>query len=88
MEVVPNPGVRRAQAFEADDGVGDGVLHLRTWAALAGDVRGRWSIDCSANHSLDPAAHHLGLCNPQSLCAVERVDFAFGVKERGGSGSL
>jgi hypothetical protein len=88
MEVVPHPGVRWAQAVEADYGMEDGVLRLRSRAALAGYVLRRWSIDCSANHSLDPAAHHLWLRNPQTLYGVESAVFAPGVKEGGGSGPL
>lgn len=88
MEVVPHPDVRWAQAVEADYGMDGGVLRLRSRAALAGYVLRRWSIDCSANHSLDPAAHHLWLRNPQTLYGVESAVFAPGVKEGGGSGPL
>jgi len=88
MEVVPHPGVRWAQAVEADYGMEEGVLRLRSRAALAGYVLRRWSIDCSADHSLDPAAHHLWLRNPQTLYGVESAIFAPGVKEGGGSGPL
>ena len=88
MEIVPHPGVRCAQAVEADYAMERGVLRLRSRAALAGYVLRRWSIDCSADHSLDPAAHHLWLRNPQTLYGVESAVFAPGVKEGGGSGPL
>ena len=55
MEVVPHPGVRWEQAVEADYGMEDGALRLRSRAALAGYVLRRWSIDCSANHPRGPA---------------------------------
>lgn len=88
MEVVPHPGVRCAQAVEADYAMDQGVLRLRSRAALAGYMLRRWSIDCSPDHSLDPASHHLWLRNPQTLYRVESAVFAPGVKEGGSLGSL
>ncbi len=88
LEVVPHPGIRWAKAIEADYAMHDGVLRLRTRAALAGYLLRRWSIDCSANHSLDPAAHHLWLRNPQTLYGVESAVFAPGIKEGSGRGPL
>ena len=88
MEVVPHPGVRWAPAIEADYAMEDGVLRLRSRAALAGYMLRRWSIDCSPDHSLDPASHHLWLRNPQTLYGVESAVFAPGAKEGGGLGPL
>jgi hypothetical protein len=88
MEVVPHPSVRWAQAVEADYAMDDGVLRLRSRAALAGYMLRRWSIDCSPDHSLDPASHHLWLRNPQTLYGVESAVFAPGAKEGGGLGPL
>jgi hypothetical protein len=88
MEVVAHPGVRWPQAVEADYGMKDGVLRLRSRAALAGYVLRRWSIDCSINHSLDPSAHHLWLRNPQTLYGVESAVFAPGANEGSSSGPL
>ncbi len=88
MEVVAHPGVRWPQAVEADYGMKGGVLRLRSRAALAGYVLRRWSIDCSTDHSLDPAAHHLWLRNPQTLYGVESAAFAPGVKEGSSRGPL
>jgi hypothetical protein len=88
MEVVPHPGMRWAQAIEADYAMEEGVLRLRSRAALAGYMLRRWSIDCSPDHSLDPASHHLWLRNPQTLYGVESAVFAPGVKEGGSLGSL
>ncbi len=83
MEVVPHPGVRNAHAVEADYAMEHGVLRLRARAALAGYVLRRWSIDCSADHSLDPVAHHLWLRNRQTLYGVESAALAPGVRQEG-----
>lgn len=88
MEVVPHPGVRSPQAVEADYSMEGGVLKLRARAALAGYVLRRWSIDCTPDHSLDPASHHLWLRNPQTLYGVQSAVFAPGAKEGGTLGSL
>lgn len=88
MEVVPHPGVRWAQAIEAGYAMEDGVLRLRSRAALAGYMLRRWSIDCSPGNSLDPASHHLWLRNPQTLYGVESAVFAPGAKEGGSLGPL
>lgn len=81
MEVVPHPGLNWPQGIEADYAMEEGVLHLRSRAALAGYMLRRWSIDCTPDHSLDPASHHLWLRNPQTLYGVESAAFAPGAKE-------
>jgi len=88
MEVVPHPGVRWAQAVEADYAMEAGVLHLRSRAPLAGYMLKRWSIDCSPDHSLDPASYHLWLRNPQTLYGVESAVVAPGAKEGASLGPL
>lgn len=88
MEVVPHPGVRWAKAIESDYAMEDGVLRLRSRAALAGYLLRRWSIDCSPDHSLDPASHHLWLRNTQTLYGVESAVFAPGGKEGSGLEAL
>lgn len=88
MEVVPHPGICWAQAVEADYAMVDGVLRLRSRAALAGYLLRRWSIDCSPDHALDPASHQLWLRNPQTLYGVESAVFAPGVNEGGSLGPL
>lgn len=88
MEVMPHPGVRWARAVEADYAMQDGVLRLRSRAALAGYMLRRWSIDCSPDHSLDPALHHLWLRNPQTLYGVESAIFAPGANEKANLGPL
>jgi predicted DNA-binding transcriptional regulator YafY len=80
LEVVPHPGVRFAPSVEADYAMEGGVLRLHSRAALAGYTLRRWSIDCSPDHSLDPASHHLWLRNTQALTGVESATLAPGYR--------
>lgn len=80
LEVVPHPGVRFAPSVEADYAMEGGVLRLNSRAALAGYTLRRWSIDCSPDHALDPASHHLWLRNTQVLTGVESATLAPGYK--------
>lgn len=78
MELVPHPGIRWPKAVEADYAMSEGVLRIKTRAALAGYVLRRWSIDATPDHSLDPAAHHLWLRNTPTLYGVESAALAPG----------
>ena len=78
MELVPHPGIAWPKAVEADYGMQDGVLKTKARAALAGYVLRRWSIDSTPDHTLDHAAHHLWLRNPQTLYGVESAVLAPG----------
>jgi WYL domain len=79
LEIVPHPGVRQPKAVEADYGMRDGVLKIKTRAALAGYVLRRWSIDASPDHRLDASSHHLWLRNTPTLYGVESAALAPGV---------
>jgi predicted DNA-binding transcriptional regulator YafY len=78
MELVPHPGLKWPKAVEADYAMSDGVLRVKTRAALAGYVLRRWSIDATPDHSLDPALHHLWLKNTPTLYGVESAALAPG----------
>lgn len=78
LELAPHPGIAWPKAVEADYGMQDGVLKIKTRAALAGYVLRRWSIDSSPDHRLDSASHHLWLRNPQTLYGVESAALAPG----------
>lgn len=78
LELVAHPGLDHPAAIEADYSMHDGVLPVTVRAALAGYALGRWSVDCSNNHSLDSARHHLWLKNNQSLYGVESAVMAPG----------
>lgn len=79
MELVPHPGIQWSKAVEADYAMSEGVLRIKTRAALAGYVLRRWSIDATPDHSLDPASHHLWLRNTPTLYGVENAALAPGV---------
>lgn len=78
LELAPHPGIAWPKAVEADYGMQDGVLKIKTRAALAGYVLRRWSIDSTPDHRLDAASHHLWLRNPQTLYGVESAALAPG----------
>lgn len=78
MELVPHPGIAWPKAVEADYGMRDGVLKIKTRAALAGYVLRRWSIDSTPDHRLNSASHHLWLRNSQTLYGVESAVMAPG----------
>ncbi len=78
LEIVPHPGIQFPKAIEADYGMADGSLRIKTRAALAGYVLRRWGIDSTEDHRLDSASHHLWLRNPQTLYGVESASLAPG----------
>lgn len=78
MELVPHPGVTQPKAIEADYGMQDGILRIKSRAALVGYVLRRWSVDASPDHSLDPSTYHLWLRNTPTLYGVESAAIAPG----------
>lgn len=88
MELVPHPAIKWPKAVESDYAMTDGVLRIKSRAALAGYVLRRWSIDSSPDHRLDSASHHLWLRNPQTLYGVESAALAPGHAEAGQSAGL
>lgn len=87
LEIVPHPGVTWPKAVEADYAMTDGVLRIKSRAALAGYVLRRWNIDSSPDHRLDPDSHHLWLRNPQTLYGVESAALAPGASASTEKGS-
>lgn len=81
LELVPHPGIQWPKAVEADYGMKNGLLRIKTRAALAGYVLRRWSIDSSVDHRLDFSSHHLWLRNPQTLYGVESAALAPGYEK-------
>jgi hypothetical protein len=79
MELAPHPSIEYPKAIEADYGMRDGVLRIKTRAALAGYVLRRWNVDASPDHRLDPATHHLWLRNTATLYGVESAALAPGI---------
>lgn len=78
LELVPHPGLKHPEAVAADYAMRDGMLALKVRAALAGYALLRWGVDCSVDHRLDAARHHLWLRNPQTLYGVESAVLAPG----------
>ena len=83
LELVPHPGIEHPEAIEADYQMKDGMLVLDMRAPLVGYALRRWSVDCTADHALDPRSHHLYLNNPKTLYDVQSASLAPGyeVKE-------
>lgn len=78
MELAPHPGLVQPKAIEADYGMQDGVLRIKSRAALAGYVLRRWSVDASPDHCLDPSTYHLWLRNTPTLYGVKSAAIAPG----------
>lgn len=78
LELVPHPGVRWPHGVEADFGMEDGVLRARIRAALVGYLLRRWNVDCTPDHSLDPAEHTTWLVNQETLYGVASAALAPG----------
>jgi hypothetical protein len=88
LELVPHPGVTWPKAVEADYGMTDSVLRIKSRAALAGYVLRRWSIDSSPDHRLDPNSHHLWLRNTQTLYGVGSAGLAPGASASASQGAV
>jgi hypothetical protein len=78
LELVPHPGAKWRDGIEADFGMEGSVLLARSRAALAGYLLRRWNVDCTPDHSLDPAEHHLWLRNEGTLYGVSSAVLAPG----------
>lgn len=78
MELVPHPDASWHEGIAADYDMIEGVLRVKTRAALAGYFLRFWNVDCSPGHSLDPAEHHLWLRNRETLYGVESAALAPG----------
>lgn len=78
LELIPHPGAEWCEGIEADYAMQNGMLKMRSRAALVGYLLQRWSVDCSADHSLNPKQHHLCLRNLQTLYGVASAVLAPG----------
>ena len=85
LELVPHPKLPHPKAIKADYGMSGGVLRVSTRAAVAGYALGRWSVDCSPKHSLDPNRHRLWLRNPRVLDGVDSATLAPGYPKKAGA---
>jgi predicted DNA-binding transcriptional regulator YafY len=79
IELVPHPAnIQHPDSIEAEYGMKSGVLQLRIRAAMAGYLMRRWNVDCTDDHSLKGAEHHLWLRNRQALYGVTNLLLAPG----------
>jgi hypothetical protein len=87
LELVAHPDYARPELAALDYPMTDGVLRIRSRAALAGYVMRRWNVDCSPDHSLRGPEHTLWLRDPTSLLGIESAAIAPGYVSPGGEGS-
>lgn len=78
LELIPHPNLHHPEAIAADYSMRKGVLKIQVRAALAGYALNQWNVDCTSNHTLDSARHHLWLRNNKSLFGVESAVMAPG----------
>jgi len=78
LEVVPHPDFPRPELAALDYPMSDGVLSIRSKAALAGYVLRRWNIDCSETHCLRGPEYRLWLRNRTVLDGVDSAHIAPG----------
>lgn len=78
--LVPHPQLQFPGAIKADYQMTGKAMRYSVRAAVAGYLLHRWQVDCSVDHSLDPAAHHLWLENTQTLYGVESAVMAPGYR--------
>lgn len=81
--LVPHPKLEHPAAIKSDYQIQGKALRYSVRAAIAGYVLHRWQIDCSSDHRLDPAAHHLWLENTPTLYGVESAVMAPGYEFQG-----
>ncbi len=84
LELVPHPAnVQHPDTIEAEYGMENGVLKVRTRAAMAGYLLRRWNVDCTEDHSLKGGEFHLWLRNRQALYGVTNLILAPGYDRLG-----
>lgn len=83
LELVPHPR-RTAQDHQIimmDYEMKDGVLSVQVRAAIAGYLLRQWSVDCSADQSLDGEEYRLWLRNHPILYGIDSAKLAPGYKD-------
>ena len=78
MELVAHPKLLHPETIEKDYAMREGVLRVNVRAAIAGYVLRLWNVDCTEDHSLEGAEHHLWLRNSQALYGVQNLVLAPG----------
>lgn len=80
LELVPHPDQPRPEIAEMDYGMRDGVLRMKLRAATAGYILRKWSVDCSADHSLRGPEYRLWLKDHLALYGVKNAELAPGYR--------
>ncbi len=80
LEITPHPkrSLKDHQITMMDYEMKDGVLKVQVRAALAGYLLRQWSVDCSANQSLDGEEFRLWLRNYPILYGIDSAKLAPG----------
>jgi predicted DNA-binding transcriptional regulator YafY len=78
LHLVPHPSLQHPETIEHEYGMHQGVLTVKTRAAVAGYVLRRWNVDCSTSHVLSGPEYHLWLQNHEALIGVENLILAPG----------
>lgn len=82
LELIPHPGHGNPEIARLDYGMTDDLLKLNVRAANAGYMLRRWSVDCSAGHTINDPAYRLCLANPAALYGVQSATLAPGFVEK------
>ena len=86
LELLPHPAIAHPEIVERDYGMQDGHLVLNVRASVAGYVLQHWNVDCSTDHSLDPAQYRLWLRHSDKvLYGVNSAILAPGLQKQGSS---
>jgi hypothetical protein len=78
LDLVPHPRLERPEIIKMDYGMTDGSIRMRVRAAVAGYMLLRWSVDCSADHSLRGPEYRLWLKDNLTLYGVKNAVIAPG----------
>lgn len=81
LELVPHPDQPHPGVVARDFGMTKRPLRQKVRAAIVGYVLQQWSVDCSADHSLDPMLHRLWLKDPLVLDGVSNAMLAPGYSQ-------
>jgi len=80
LELVPHPDQPHPEITEMDYGMRDGVLRMKLRAATAGYILRKWSVDCSADHSLRGPEYRLWLKDHLAIYGVKNAVLAPGYR--------
>ena len=78
LELVPHPDQPRPEIAEMDYGMTGGMVKMKLRAATAGYILRKWSVDCSADHSLRGPEYRLWLKDHLALYGVKNAVLAPG----------